>query len=199
MPRVGMSSASASSCNSGIRFLAVYRRSDLVLVASHLAGDVSTESVLKEVIAQVLQTSAPKSTPRLTVTADEHGSIHYQTDEGAIYVCVSASDYPQRTAFQALSEFREKFVESFGDAMHKAAEGAMTRSVRPLMTEVHVAPHTPPHPDHSPCRRHVARPPTDWKSRDTAMTVVRALRGCGWRRQDAARDPTSRRGQGYRR
>lgn len=121
----------------GTRLLAVARRWDKCTVAVyvHRCSDDAARH-LRAVVGQVVKSAATvQAHPRLTITDQKAGTIHYETDEHAIYVLVTEPSYPQRTAFRCLDEFRQRFRERFLGAMHKSAEGGLSRDARPLLAE----------------------------------------------------------------
>ena len=130
MPRVKI----ASPASSNLKCLAVYRLSDRVMVAMY-AADASAEHSIRATIAKVLDANAHDKHPRLTVTDREHGQIHYETDSAAMFLAVTTA-YPQRVAFRAISELRARFTGGLGDALQTALEGGLSRSSRPLMSEL---------------------------------------------------------------
>ena len=126
----------ASGGDEGVRFVAVARMVDRVVVASYThvdkrgEGGSSSGQVYADVLQRVLRSQQTvESNPRLTITDREVGTIHYDTDGNvAIYFAVTAYDYPQRTAFKCLADLKARFQASFGEALHKSAEGGLTRS-----------------------------------------------------------------------
>ena len=101
----------------GTRLLAVARRWDKCTVAVyvHRCSDDAARH-LRAVVGQVVKSAATvvQTHPRLTITDQKAGTIHYETDEHAIYVLVTEPSYPQRTAFRCLDEFRQRFREHSG-------------------------------------------------------------------------------------
>ena len=101
----------------GTRLLAVARRWDKCTVAVyvHRCSDDAARH-LRDVVGQVVKSAATvvQTHPRLTITDQKAGTIHYETDEHAIYVLVTEPSYPQRTAFRCLDEFRQRFREHSG-------------------------------------------------------------------------------------
>ena len=63
------------------------------------------------------------------------GTIHYETDEHAIYVLVTEPSYPQRLAFRCLDEFKLSFRAQFLDRMHKSAVHGLDRDARSLLSD----------------------------------------------------------------
>ena len=97
----------------GTRLIAVARLWDKCIVAVHVhrCGDDAARH-LRAVVGQVVKSvSTVQAHPRLTITDQKAGTIHYETDEHAIYVLVTEPSYPQRTAFRCLDEFRLSFRE----------------------------------------------------------------------------------------
>ena len=101
----------------GTRLLAVARRWDKCTVAVyvHRCSDDAARH-LRAVVGQVVKSASTvvQTHPRLTITDQKAGTIHYETDEHAIYVLVTEPSYPQRTAFRCLDEFRQRFREHSG-------------------------------------------------------------------------------------
>ena len=119
-----------------VRFLAVARMEDRVVVASYTHGGSSRHDLHTGVLQKVLRSQKTVTdNPRLTITDRDVGTVHYDTDRSAIYVAITAFDYPQRTAFKCLGDLMTRFQASFGDALHKSAEGGLSRDARPLLAE----------------------------------------------------------------
>ena len=123
----------------GIRFVAVSRAADRVLVAaySHKLSSSSKADPFVAVVTRVL--GSPQTVedyPRLTITDREVGTIHYDTSRTCIFLVVTAPDYPQRIAFKCLADLKARFQSSFGEQLHKSAEGGLSKVARQLMTDV---------------------------------------------------------------
>ena len=128
-----------SESPNGIRHMAVYRLCDRVMVASYTSPSAERDAhTINQTIGKVIEATSAHGAqrPRLTVTDEAHGCIHYETSRHAMFVAVSSPEYPQRTAFRAIGEMRQQFEGSMGDAMHKAEEGGLSKGARPLMSEV---------------------------------------------------------------
>lgn len=132
MPRVKIA---MGPVDGNIKCLAVYRLSDRTMVAIHTPSHAA-EAGIRQTIKKMLDANAHALHPRLTVTDREHGAIHYETDPAAMYVAVSTAQYPQRVAFRAIGEMRARFAGGLGDALHKAEEGGLSKSAKPLMVEL---------------------------------------------------------------
>jgi len=131
----GIAPTVASRDAAGVRYLGVYRLCDHVSVASYGHNNHPSEQVETKV-AQVLQANAAATHPRLSVTDRDVGTIHYETDQYAMYIAVATNAYPVRTVFKCIGELRSRFLDAMGDALHKAEPGGLTRATRPLMTEL---------------------------------------------------------------
>ena len=91
--------------------------------------------------------------PRLTITDREVGTIHYDTSRTCIFLVVTAPDYPQRIAFKCLADLKARFQSSFGEQLHKSAEGGLSKVARQLMTDVLLrSPTRPLSTEQSVCR-----------------------------------------------
>ena len=140
MVNEGKRRANTGEAPPGVRFLSVARMLDRVVVASytHVAGS-SKNDQYAEVLHKVLKSSKTVAdNPRLTITDREVGTVHYDTDKYAIYVAITAFDYPQRTAFKCLSELKSRFRSGtdFGEALHKSAEGGLTKPARQTLADL---------------------------------------------------------------
>ena len=123
----------------GVRFAAVSRAADRVLVASytHKLHNSSKADPFLAVVTRVL--GSPQTVedyPRLTITDREVGTIHYDSSRTCIFLVVTAPDYPQRIAFKCLADLKSRFESSFGEQLHKSAEGGLSKVARQLMTDV---------------------------------------------------------------
>ena len=119
----------------GVRHLSILRTYDRVVVARH-THDLrdGASDTYASLITRVVE-AAPNHA-RLSITDGGNGTMHYHSSADAMYVAVSAPEYPQRLAFKALSELHTRFEGSFGEALHKAADGGLSKAARPLMSEV---------------------------------------------------------------
>ena len=121
----------------GTRMLAVARRWDKVVVAihTHRCSDAIARHLRAVVHKVVTRVSTVETYPRLTITDQRAGAIHYATDEHAFYLLCTAPSYPQRVAFRCLDEFKVSFCAKHLDAMHKSAEDGLSRDARPLLAD----------------------------------------------------------------
>jgi vesicle-associated membrane protein 7 len=120
-----------------VRFLAVARMEDRVVVASYTHGSSSRHELHTGVLQKVLRSQKTVTdNPRLTITDRDVGTVHYDTDRSAIYVAITAFDYPQRTAFKCLGDLMTRFQASFGDALHKSAEGGISKMAKQIFAEI---------------------------------------------------------------
>lgn len=132
-----MSSSTRDVADVGVRYVAIYRLWDHCLLASY-AHEQSSASIerYRATVAKVVDAAAKREQPRLTVTDREEGTIHYETDKNTMYVLGCATDYPQRTAFKAIREIRERFESAFEDALHVAVESGLEKQCRPMLSAV---------------------------------------------------------------
>ena len=94
------------------------------------------EQGIRETVSKVLDANAIATHPRLTVTDRDQGAIHYEANGDAIYFAVTTESYPQRVAFRAIAEMKARFEGGLGDALHKAEEGGLSKSAKPLLSEL---------------------------------------------------------------
>jgi hypothetical protein len=122
----------------GVRFVAVARMEDRVVVASYTHGSSSSRDQLyTDVLHKVIRSQKTVTdNPRLTITDREVGTVHYDTDRSAIFVAITAFEYPQRVAFKCLGDLRSRFQASFGEALHKSAEGGLSKPARQILADV---------------------------------------------------------------
>eukprot|EP00316_Scyphosphaera_apsteinii_P013509 CAMPEP_0119312710 /NCGR_PEP_ID=MMETSP1333-20130426/26966_1 /TAXON_ID=418940 /ORGANISM="Scyphosphaera apsteinii, Strain RCC1455" /LENGTH=206 /DNA_ID=CAMNT_0007317367 /DNA_START=29 /DNA_END=646 /DNA_ORIENTATION=+ len=127
-----------SSSGDGLRFLAAGRSCDRVIIASYAHHSDSAAAQRYHAVTQRVLGSANtiERYPRLTVTDRESGTVHYDTDQTCIFLIVTSPEYPQRIAFKCLGELKTRFNEAHGEAVHKSAEGGLTRAGRMLFVEV---------------------------------------------------------------
>ena len=120
-----------------VRFLAVARMEDRVVVASYTHGSSSRHDLHTGVLQKVLRSQKTVTdNPRLTITDREVGTVHYDTDRSAIFVAITAFEYPQRLAFKCIGELKSRFQASFGEALHKSAEGGLSKPARQILADV---------------------------------------------------------------
>jgi len=134
--------ARGGSDEAGVKYLAVGRAFDRVILATYSAkpeGSAAAQQ-LHAVITRILcSTGAIDQHPRLTVTDRQVGTVHYDTERGFVFFCVTEGDYPQRIAFKCIASLKTSFVQQFGDSAEKSAEGGLTKPCRQLMSEVGAA------------------------------------------------------------
>eukprot|EP00321_Phaeocystis_globosa_P007061 CAMPEP_0118834996 /NCGR_PEP_ID=MMETSP1162-20130426/52379_1 /TAXON_ID=33656 /ORGANISM="Phaeocystis Sp, Strain CCMP2710" /LENGTH=235 /DNA_ID=CAMNT_0006766739 /DNA_START=28 /DNA_END=731 /DNA_ORIENTATION=+ len=128
----------ADAPGEGVRFLAVARMEDRVVVAAYThGGSSSREPLHTDVLHKVLRSQKTVTdNPRLTITDREVGTVHYDTDRSAIFVAITAFEYPQRLAFKCIGELKSRFQASFGEALHKSAEGGLSKPARQILADV---------------------------------------------------------------
>eukprot|EP00966_Prymnesium_polylepis_P071890 1669432-Prymnesium_polylepis.1 len=118
----------------GVKCLAVGRTFDRVLVAIYSDGSASQ---LQAVIARILcNTDAIDQHPRLTVTDRHVGTVHYDTERGFVFFCVTDESYPQRAAFKCIAAVRSDFLRQFGDIAEKSAADGLSSAARDLMAGI---------------------------------------------------------------
>ena len=122
-----------------VRFLAVARVPDRVSVASYMADTSENSAVLRTLysqkLAKVLSSGRVEEHRRLTITDSDVGSIHYDSDAICLYVVITSTSYPQRTAFQMLYEVQTKFENEFGSRFSLAKEGELNKPAKSLLQE----------------------------------------------------------------
>jgi len=128
----------ADAPGEGVRFLAVARMEDRVVVAAYThGGSSSREPLHTDVLHKVLRSQKTVTdNPRLTITDREVGTVHYDTDRSAIFVAITAFEYPQRLAFKCIGELKSRFQASFGEALHKSAEGGLSKPARQILADL---------------------------------------------------------------
>jgi len=130
---------SAPKIADGVRYLAVGRIADRVLVSTYSSPDTDSSSVQRyqAVTMRVLSSANTiERYPRLTVTDRDAGSVHYDTGQASIFLVVAAPDYPQRVAFKCLADLKSRFTAAHGEALHKSAEGGLSRASRSMLAEI---------------------------------------------------------------
>ena len=128
----------ADAPGEGVRFLAVARMEDRVVVAAYThGGSSSREPLHTDVLHKVFRSQKTVTdNPRLTITDRDVGTVHYDTDRSAIFVAITAFEYPQRLAFKCIGEVKTRFQASFGEALHKSAEGGLSKPARQILADV---------------------------------------------------------------
>ena len=103
-PQYGMGRGGPSrNSDLGIRFVAVGRIVDRVIVASHAhhsGGDAVAQRYFAVAVRVLNSANTVEKYPRLTVTDRDAGTVHYDTNQNCIFLLVTAPDYPQRVAFK---------------------------------------------------------------------------------------------------
>mmetsp|Transcript_10743 Transcript_10743/g.17606 ORF Transcript_10743/g.17606 Transcript_10743/m.17606 type:complete len:140 (-) Transcript_10743:320-739(-) len=122
-----------------IKFVAVARASDGVLVGSYLAqkGDVDLEKY-RNAVQEVL--CAPdfqyKVTPgsRYRLVGDIN-AFNFTTDvQQRVYIVITVAEYPERLVFPMINEMIPQFKQEFGEKALSCPEGALNKkSFRPVL------------------------------------------------------------------
>jgi hypothetical protein len=125
------------SALTNVRHCAVGRLSDKAVVANYVhCNHAGMPARFHAVVEKVLRSNRIMDHPRLTITDREVGTLHYLTDRLAIYIVITAPDYPQRVAFKLLDEFKSRFNAHFGDAIVEASEGGLTNKAKRTMADL---------------------------------------------------------------
>lgn len=120
-----------------VRHCAVGRLSDRAVVANYVhCNQGAMPARFHAVVDKVLRSNRVMDHPRLTITDKEVGTLHYTTDRLAIYIVITAPEYPQRTAFKLLDELRGRFGAQFGDVLADAAENGLTGRAKRTLLEL---------------------------------------------------------------
>ncbi|KAG8458737.1 hypothetical protein KFE25_012935 [Diacronema lutheri] len=120
-----------------VRHCAVGRLADKVVVANYVhCNQGGMPARCHAVVDKVLRSNRVTDFPRLTITDKEVGTLHYVTDRLAIYIVITSSEYPQRTAFKLLDELRARFTSQFGDVLVEAPENGLTGKAKRTMLEL---------------------------------------------------------------
>ncbi|KAG9395878.1 Synaptobrevin [Carpediemonas membranifera] len=121
---------------SNVRYLAVGRREDRMVIASYLAFQHDLKSMYEGVIEKVVRSARLPERPKLTITNRDVGTIHYDSDETSIYMIVTASDYPQRMAFKLLAEMKDQFSVRFGSAVPTASANSLSSRCKSVLSNL---------------------------------------------------------------
>ena len=107
----------------GIKYLAVCRSFDRIILATQACkAEVTNAPQLNAVVTRILRkTGAIDQHPRLTVTDPQVGTVHYDTERGFVFFCITGADYPQRIAFKCINALKADFLQQFGDTAEKSA------------------------------------------------------------------------------
>ncbi|KAA8494532.1 Vesicle-associated membrane protein [Porphyridium purpureum] len=109
-----------------VRFLAVARLQDRVPLLWYCSA--SDPELHEGKFRKLLASGRVAEHARLTVTDRDVGTIHFECDPVCVYMTMCDPSYPQRTAFQLLTEFRDEFSAEFGPAVRGARDGEMNKS-----------------------------------------------------------------------
>ena len=117
-----------------IRFVAVGRSADRVIVASHCAWTQGAPAAkIQSVCQKVLSSDKVGEYSRLTITDREVGTVHYDSDESCVYMAVTATDYPQRHIFKLLEEVKKDFLSNHRAQLSTAGENALAKAAKRWM------------------------------------------------------------------
>mmetsp|Transcript_6127 Transcript_6127/g.13078 ORF Transcript_6127/g.13078 Transcript_6127/m.13078 type:complete len:228 (-) Transcript_6127:466-1149(-) len=121
-----------------VRFVGAARLQDRVCVSWFTAA-ASRElpaELLEAKFKRLLSSDKLAEYDRLTVADREVGSIHFVTDQVCLYLAICSPQYPQRAAFQLLSEFRDVFSEQFGGDVRFVKEGELNKVSRSTLGQL---------------------------------------------------------------
>jgi hypothetical protein len=111
-----------------VRYCVVARIADKTVVASYFHGPDSGRLTAYEAsVKKVLQAARIDERPKLSITDRELGTIHYDSDAECVYMVVTSSEYPQRTAFMMLAEFKDTFKATYQGQVGTAAENGLNK------------------------------------------------------------------------
>ncbi|CAN8068594.1 unnamed protein product [Agarophyton chilense] len=121
-----------------IQYIAAARVADRCRFAQHVvqSSKQSSPVLYEQKFDKILDSTQLIHNNRLTITDEHVGHIHYEADPALIYLIITAPSYPQRTAFQVLSEARAQFDKHFGDEMSKATTGSLSKRCKPMFEEL---------------------------------------------------------------
>mmetsp|Transcript_8715 Transcript_8715/g.15291 ORF Transcript_8715/g.15291 Transcript_8715/m.15291 type:complete len:239 (+) Transcript_8715:236-952(+) len=134
-------SDAAASKSGNIKFLAVARAADGVLVASYTAQkqDFEADQYLKAV-QDVLR--APdfqhKVTPgsRYRLVGDIN-AFNFTTDvQQRVYIAITVATYPERLVFPMINELIPKFKQDFGEKALTCDAEALSKKVEPMLAKL---------------------------------------------------------------
>lgn len=123
---------------SKVRFLAVARVGDRVIVATHAPSNAGAgeRARMEDKARMVLRSDRVADQKRLTINDREVGAIHYECDAATLYMAVTEAEYPQRTAFAMLAEFQDAFESSHGAEFGRAKEGGLSKAASGIMAAI---------------------------------------------------------------
>eukprot|EP01084_Bolivina_argentea_P319000 553319_1 len=118
-----------------VSYIGVLRANDRVCVASYSPLENNSDArILKEVLAKPSTYVEPR---RRYTQEGALFSIHFTGDEdGRVYACVTAREYPSRVAFAMLEEMETKFLSRVGEKSLTAKEGSLSRAVSSSFREI---------------------------------------------------------------
>lgn len=122
-----------------VRYIAVARVADKTPVASQAfcaASHSITPALLDDKFNRVLQSGRMNEYGRLTITDQDVGSIHYDSDPACLYLTITAKEYPQRLAFKMLGDIRTSFEKIHGDSFNKAKAHGLDKKSKVMFGEI---------------------------------------------------------------
>ncbi|KAG9389846.1 hypothetical protein J8273_8525 [Carpediemonas membranifera] len=122
----------ASSGN--VRFFAVVRRDDRVVIATYLANRGS-RSEYEDLVSKMARSVDLDKKPKLVLKKDS-SSINYDSDASAMYIAITAADYPQRMSFKLLAELKDQFSVRFGSSVSSATSGSLSGRSKNLFSSL---------------------------------------------------------------
>jgi hypothetical protein len=120
------SAASASLTRDNVKFLAIARATDKVVVACYMhssdgkpaRGGEAEMNVFKEMLSKVIRAPTWKTqvTPngRHSLECDPNKFHFTMNNDELVFAAITAKDYPIRLAFQMISAVQQEIVPKFG-------------------------------------------------------------------------------------
>lgn len=122
-----------------VRYIAVARVADKTPVATQSfcgASHSITTPLLDDKLDRVLSSGRMNEYGRLTITDQDVGSIHYDSDPACLYMVITAKDYPQRLAFKMLGDIRTSFENSHADDFNKAKAHGLDKKTKSMFNDI---------------------------------------------------------------
>ncbi|CDF38102.1 VAMP7b [Chondrus crispus] len=116
-------------------YMGIARVPDKQILVSCVATDSREQSKqqLDSILSRVLVSGRIDEHDRLTIADKDVGNIHYSADPALVYLVITATNYPQRTAFKLLSEARAEFEQEFKTELAGGKNDGVAKVAKPFL------------------------------------------------------------------
>eukprot|EP00767_Chilomastix_cuspidata_P003350 gnl/Chilomastix_cuspidata/347.p1 GENE.gnl/Chilomastix_cuspidata/347~~gnl/Chilomastix_cuspidata/347.p1 ORF type:complete len:227 (+),score=82.39 gnl/Chilomastix_cuspidata/347:32-712(+) len=117
-----------------IKFLAICRSSDKVVVADYLHSNKAYLPEFKNVISTTMDSTSSKRA-RMSVTVKGLFTCHFLRNSDFHFFVMTASSYKKVLVWELLKQLSEAFADQFGEKALRSSAGSLSRPARRLLSQ----------------------------------------------------------------